>query len=74
MQEEDAAYTKKHYEHDPLSGMILYDVNDAEKCIPLLKEVPYEEYVQLSDRVQVCFHVAGHILGSAMIALAMARS
>ncbi len=66
MQEEDAAYAKKHYEKEPLSET-LYNVQDAEKCFPLLKDVSYEEYVQLSDRVKVCFHDAGHILGSAMI-------
>ncbi len=67
MQEEDAAYKEKHNEKNPLTETLLYNVQDAEKCFPLLKAVPYEEYVQLSDRVKVCFHDAGHILGSAMI-------
>jgi metallo-beta-lactamase family protein len=67
MQEEDAAFKKKHDEKEPLSETLLYNVQDAEKCFPLLKDVPYEEYVQLSSRVKVCFHDAGHILGSAMI-------
>jgi metallo-beta-lactamase family protein len=67
MQEEDATFKKKHNETEPLAETSLYDVQDAEKCFPLLKDVPYEEYVQLSDRVKVCFHDAGHVLGSAMI-------
>ena len=33
----------------------------------LLKAVPYEEFFPLNDQVKVCFHDAGHILGSAMI-------
>ncbi|MDQ1281337.1 MAG: metallo-beta-lactamase family protein [Thermoproteota archaeon] len=71
IQEEDAVYEKKRHEKEgkkePLSETLLYNVQDAEKCFPLLKDVSYEEYVQLSDRVKVCFHDAGHILGSAMI-------
>ena len=34
---------------------------------PCLKAVPYEEFLPLNDQVKVCFHDAGHILGSAMI-------
>lgn len=71
MQEEDAAFEKTHYNREGQEGHLpetpLYTVQDAEMCFPLLKEVPYEEHVQLNDRVKVCFHDAGHILGSAMI-------
>jgi metallo-beta-lactamase family protein len=45
----------------------LYTVQDAEKCFPLLKAVAYEEIFPLNDQIKVCFHDAGHILGSAMI-------
>ena len=71
MQEEDAAFKKKRHEKEGRTGPYpetpLYTVQDAEKCIPLLKDVPYEEPLPLGDRVKVCFHDAGHILGSAMI-------
>jgi metallo-beta-lactamase family protein len=71
MQEEDAAFKKKRHEKEgrkgPYPEIPLYTVQDAEKCFPLLKDVPYEDYIQLNDRVKVCFHDAGHILGSAMI-------
>ncbi len=71
IQEEDAAYEKERSEKEgrkePLPETLLYNVQDAEKCFPLLKDVSYEDYVKLSDRVKVCFHDAGHILGSAMI-------
>jgi metallo-beta-lactamase family protein len=73
MQEEDAAFKKKRHEIEGRKGpcleIPLYTVQDAEKCLPLLKEVPYEEYVPLNDQVKMCFHDAGHILGSAMIEL-----
>jgi metallo-beta-lactamase family protein len=71
IQEEDAAFEKKRYDGEGRKGpppeTPLYTVQDAEACFQLLKEVPYEELVQLNDRVKVCFHDAGHILGSAMI-------
>ncbi|MGA2766806.1 MAG: MBL fold metallo-hydrolase [Candidatus Bathyarchaeia archaeon] len=71
MQEEDAAFKKKRHDKEGRAGpypeIPLYTVQDAQKCFPLLKEVPYEEFLPLNDRVKVCFHDAGHILGSAMI-------
>jgi metallo-beta-lactamase family protein len=71
MQEEDAAFKKKRHEREGRTGphleTPLYTAQDAEKCLPLLKDVPYEEPLPLSERVTVCFHDAGHILGSAMI-------
>ncbi len=71
MQEEDAAFKKKRHEKEGRKGphpeIPLYTVEDAEKCFPLMKDVSYEEYYQLNDQVKVCFHDAGHILGSAMI-------
>jgi metallo-beta-lactamase family protein len=71
MQEEDAAFKRKRHDMEgrkgPYPEIPLYTVQDAEKCFPLLKAVPYEEFLSLNDQVEVCFHDAGHILGSAMI-------
>jgi len=71
MEEEDAAFKKERHGKEGRSGLHpeipLYTVQDAEKCFPLLKGVPYEESQPLNDKVKVCFHDAGHILGSAMI-------
>jgi metallo-beta-lactamase family protein len=71
MQEEDAAFKKKRHDKEgrkgPYPEIPLYTVQDAEKCFPLLKDVPYEYYFPLNDQVTVRFHDAGHILGSAMI-------
>jgi len=71
IQEEDAAFKKRRHEKEGRNGpypeIPLYTVQDAQKCFPLLKAVPYEEFLQLNDQVKVCFHDAGHILGSAMI-------
>ena len=71
IQEEDAVFKKNrndNKEHEePYMETPLYTVQDAEKCFPLLKAVPYEEVLPLNDQIKVCFHDAGHILGSAMI-------
>ena len=71
LQEEDAEFKKKRHEKEgrkgPYPEIPLYTVQDAKKCFHLLKEVSYEDHIQLNDRVKVCFHDAGHILGSAMI-------
>ena len=71
IQEEDAAFKKSRHEREnrtgPFPEVPLYTVEDARDCFPLLKTVPYGEYVPLNEHVKVCFHDAGHILGSAMI-------
>ena len=69
--QEDATFKKTRNDNEeqkePYPETPLYTVQDAEKCFPLLKAVPYEEFLPLNDQVKVCFHDAGHILGSAMI-------
>ncbi|MCX5801606.1 MAG: MBL fold metallo-hydrolase [Candidatus Eisenbacteria bacterium] len=71
IQEEDAAFKKKRHAKESRKGpypeIPLYTVHDVDKCLPLLRPVSYGDYVPLNDRVKVCFHDAGHILGSAMI-------
>jgi metallo-beta-lactamase family protein len=71
--EEDAAFKKKRHDDEGRKGSYpeipLYTVQDAEECLPLLKGIAYEECLPLNDRVKICFHDAGHILGSAMIEL-----
>ena len=71
VQEEDAEFKKKRHRKEGRRGphpeVPLYDVKDVEKCLRLLKGVPYNNHVQLGKGVKVCFHDAGHILGSAMV-------
>ncbi len=71
IQEEDASFKKRRHKMEGRNGpypeIPLYTVQDAEKCFPLLKAVPYGEFFPLNDQIKVCFHDAGHILGSAMI-------
>jgi len=71
IQEEDAAYKKKRHKKEGRRGphpeIPLYTVEDAENCLPLIRAVSYKDYVPLGGGVEVCFHDAGHILGSAMV-------
>jgi metallo-beta-lactamase family protein len=71
IQEEDDAFKKSRNDNEEQIESYmetpLCTVQDAEKCFPLLKAVPYEEFFPLNDQIKVCFHDAGHILGSAMI-------
>ena len=75
IQEEDAQFKKKRHEREGRRGphpeIPLYTTDDAQRAIRLLRAVPYDKPTDLNDRVTVRFHEAGHILGSAMIELAI---
>ena len=45
----------------------LYTVMQAETSLKLLRSVAYGEWLEPRDGVRVCFHDAGHILGSAWL-------
>ena len=71
IQEEDAAYKKKRHKKEgrkgPYPEVPLYTLEDAKRTLPMVKPVAYNTHITLSDSVKVCWHDAGHILGSAMI-------
>jgi metallo-beta-lactamase family protein len=75
IQEEDAAFKLKRHKREGRKGPYpvkpLYTVGDAEAAVPNFKPVPYNKPTRLNDRVSATFHDAGHILGSAMIELAV---
>ena len=47
----------------------LYTIEDAERVIPLLKPILYDQLVNLTDKISIVFNDAGHILGSAITEL-----
>jgi metallo-beta-lactamase family protein len=71
IQEEDAAYKKRRHKKEGRKGphpeLPLYTVEDAKRTLPMIKPVSYNSHVNLNDSVKVCWHDAGHILGSAMV-------
>jgi metallo-beta-lactamase family protein len=73
LQESDAENKRRRHEREGRKGphpeVPLYTVQDAENCFPQLSPVGSKEPVPLTDGVTASFHDAGHILGSAMIAI-----
>jgi metallo-beta-lactamase family protein len=71
IQEEDAAHKKRRHEKEgrrgPYPEVPLYTGRDAEIAMRLFERAPYGERVALNGHVDVLYHDAGHILGSAMI-------
>ncbi len=73
IQTEDAAFKKKRHKKEKRRGphpeIPLYTIKDVAKSIPYLKKVSYNKRISLNGDVTVCYHDAGHILGSAMLEL-----
>jgi metallo-beta-lactamase family protein len=71
IQEEDASYKKKRHKKEgrkgPYPEIPLYTVEDAERALVLVKDVPYKKCIPLKDQWEARFHDAGHILGSAIV-------
>ena len=65
LQEEDARYAaaagfSKHARPRPL-----YDADDVERVIPMLRSVEFHERVEAAPGIELALQPAGHILGSA---------
>ncbi len=75
IQEEDAAFKKKRHKREGRRGRYpeipLYTARDAREAVAQFDTVPYGEPVHLNSRVTVTYHDAGHILGSAILEIAV---
>jgi metallo-beta-lactamase family protein len=73
IQEEDAEFKRRRHEREnrkgPYPEQPLYTEEDAERTLPLFREVHYHEPTTIEDGISATFHEAGHILGSTMIGL-----
>ncbi len=71
LQEEDAEFKKRRHQREGRSGprpvVPLYTVEDAQACEPLMSPVDYDTKTEIGGGITVCFHDAGHILGSSMV-------
>ncbi|MGA2065893.1 MAG: MBL fold metallo-hydrolase [Thermoguttaceae bacterium] len=76
IQAEDAAFKAKRHRREgrrgPYPEKPLYTLADVQRTLPLIEAVPYGRAVPLGGGAGATFHQAGHILGSAMIELAVA--
>jgi metallo-beta-lactamase family protein len=66
LQEEEASFANekgysKHQVAEPL-----YRTQDAESVFPLLKRYNYNESIPINENIEIVYHDAGHLLGSAI--------
>jgi len=78
IQQEDAEFKKKRHERDgrkgPYPEIPLYTTEDAQASFPLFSPARYGEPVDLGGGVSATFHDAGHVLGSAMVKVAVSKN
>lgn len=72
IQQHDATYIKRKIERDhvdmePVEP--LYDMDDVVHTLARMIAVPYHQRVRIAEGVHLTFHDAGHVLGSAVVAL-----
>jgi metallo-beta-lactamase family protein len=69
LQEEEASFAnEKGYSKHPVAEP-LYRTQDAESVFPLLKRYNYNETITINDNIEIVYHDAGHLLGSAITEL-----
>jgi metallo-beta-lactamase family protein len=69
IQEEDAAYLNRKREKGEPRVEPIYDARDVYRTLLHLKAVPYEKPVEVFPGLEATYVEAGHLLGSAMIAV-----
>jgi metallo-beta-lactamase family protein len=70
IQRDDAKYGNKRRAKQGLPPIEpLYDMDDVNIVLPLLKPVEYDVPVKISDSVELLYTDAGHIIGSAAVSL-----
>ncbi|MBL8023420.1 MAG: MBL fold metallo-hydrolase [Elusimicrobia bacterium] len=71
LQEEDAKFFNKIHAAEGLRIEPLYDKEDVERTLAVLKTHPYDESFEVVPGVEGAFFNAGHVLGSAMVHLGL---
>ncbi|NQV25286.1 MAG: TIGR00730 family Rossman fold protein [Rhodopirellula sp.] len=78
IQTEDAEYKKRRHHKEGRRGrhpeIPLYVVDDVVKTLPLFEGVDYLDPVHIAEGITATWHDAGHILGSAMIEIAVTEN
>jgi len=73
LQEHDAEMKQKRHEKAGKRGehpdIPLYTEDQVKAVPPLFKTVPYNRHIRINHDIEVSFHDAGHVLGSAMISV-----
>ncbi len=71
LQEEDAAFHNKHKSSKHKPALPLYTFEQAQQCMKQFRQVNFEEIQQLQPGFGFRFVRAAHILGSAMVEIAL---
>jgi metallo-beta-lactamase family protein len=71
LQEEDAAFYNKHKKSKHAPALPLYTFEQAQACLEYFQPLPSDTSKQLSPALSFRFARAAHILGSAMVELAL---
>lgn len=71
LQEEEAEYANRHGYSKHRPALPLYTAADAEAALRLLESHPYGQPFRAAQLATATFHRAGHILGSAVVDLAL---
>lgn len=70
IQEDEVKYINKRRAAEGLPYLEpLYKIEDAKKAIGHLREVPYDQWFEVTDGVQAMYTDAGHIIGSTCVHL-----
>jgi len=70
IQRDDAKYGNKRRAKQGLPPIEpLYDMDDVNIVLPLIKAVEYDVHTKVSDSVELLYTEAGHIIGSAVVSL-----
>jgi metallo-beta-lactamase family protein len=78
IQEEDAAYKKRRHKREGRRGrhpeLPLYSLDDVVETLPKLRGVDYQDPIRVAKGITATWYDAGHILGSAMIEIAVTEN
>ncbi len=66
LQQEEAAYAQKKGYSRHKNPVALYDEDDARATFKMVKKIGYETKFKIHDSIDVVYHDAGHLLGSAI--------
>lgn len=66
LQEEEAAFARRKGYSRHSDPRPLYTSEDAERVFPLVHTADYGEQLSIHPSVSICYHDAGHLLGSAI--------
>lgn len=69
LQEEEAAFAHRKGYSKHSTPLPLYSTEDAKLVFPLLKRYDYNERIKITDRIEIVYKDAGHLLGSAITEL-----